>query len=73
MNPGIPLFRDSPIVRVMVSNWVSNWWLIVNWHRGTIYLTTNISLTVLHISWTHQILASKTADNRVPRIIKVRL
>ena len=38
MNPGILLFRDSTIVRVRVR--VSNWWLIVNWHRSTIYITT---------------------------------
>ena len=47
MNPGIPLFRDSTIVRV--SKWVRNWCLDVNWHRGAIYIsmTTNTPTTVL--------------------------
>ena len=40
-------------------------------NRGQPRSTDNGGLTVLHISWAYQILASKTADNRVPRITEV--
>ena len=33
----------------------------------------SIGLTVFHISWAYQILASKTVDNRVPRITEARI